>query len=154
MFVLSCLNVYTKYNFFCIVGDVERAFSDNTSSKEFERLYGVPKPKVDDYLILSCRTGRRSQTAIDIIEKLGYTNLVNTNNGMANVEEELKLPSDAFKQKYKREKPNETTEVIFHCLKGGRAQRACDTATGLGYKNARNFKGSWTEWAEKEGLPK
>uniref|UniRef100_A0A336MY58 CSON008174 protein n=1 Tax=Culicoides sonorensis TaxID=179676 RepID=A0A336MY58_CULSO len=69
---------------------------------------------------------------------------------LANVEEELKLPSDAFKQKYKREKPNETTEVIFHCLKGGRAQRACDTATGLGYKNARNFKGSWTEWAEKE----
>uniref|UniRef100_A0A336MZD6 CSON008174 protein n=1 Tax=Culicoides sonorensis TaxID=179676 RepID=A0A336MZD6_CULSO len=110
------------------LGDVERAFSDNTSSSEFERLYGVPKPKVDDYLILSCRTGRR----------------------MANVEEELKLPSDAFKQKYKREKPNETTEVIFHCLKGGRAQRACDTATGLGYKNARNFKGSWTEWAEKE----
>lgn len=53
---------------------------------------------------------------------------------MANVENELKLDADAFKQKYKRDKPSENTEVIFHCLKGGRAQKGCDTAKALGFK--------------------
>lgn len=55
------------------MGEVAHAFSDNISLSEFERLYGRPKPNKNDYLILSCRTGRRSQHAIDIIEKLGYT---------------------------------------------------------------------------------
>lgn len=57
---------------------------------------------------------------------------------MATVENELKLSADGFKQKYKRDKPSENTEVIFHCLKGGRAQKACDTATALGFKKYVN----------------
>ncbi|XP_063700157.1 rhodanese domain-containing protein CG4456 isoform X1 [Culicoides brevitarsis] len=74
------------------LGDVATAFSNSTSPSEFKELYGRPKPEQGDYLILSCRSGRRSQLAIDILEQLGYT-------------------------------------------------------------NARNYKGSWTEWAQKEGLP-
>ncbi|XP_029725852.1 rhodanese domain-containing protein CG4456 isoform X1 [Aedes albopictus] len=70
---------------------VAKAFSPETSTEEFSRLYGVPKPNQDHYIIMSCRTGRRSQMAIDTIADLGYT-------------------------------------------------------------NARNYKGSWTEWAAKQGL--
>lgn len=58
---------------------------------------------------------------------------------MANVESELKLDAETFKQRYKRDKPNENTEVIFHCLKGGRAQKGCDTAKGLGFKKYVRF---------------
>lgn len=45
----------------------------------------------------------------------------------------LKLTPDAFKEKYGKEKPKTEQEVIFHCLKGGRAQTATDAALALGY---------------------
>uniref|UniRef100_A0A1Q3G437 Putative heat shock protein n=1 Tax=Culex tarsalis TaxID=7177 RepID=A0A1Q3G437_CULTA len=69
---------------------VEKAFAPETSSDEFQKLYGVPKPDKDRYIIMSCRTGRRSQIALDAISALGYS-------------------------------------------------------------NAKNYKGSWTEWAAKQG---
>ncbi|XP_052862620.1 rhodanese domain-containing protein CG4456-like isoform X1 [Anopheles cruzii] len=69
---------------------IEQAFGPETGSEQFAKLYGVPKPGPDHYLIVSCRTGRRSQMAIDVIVELGY-------------------------------------------------------------RNARNYKGSWTEWAAKQG---
>ncbi|XP_035784517.1 rhodanese domain-containing protein CG4456-like isoform X2 [Anopheles albimanus] len=68
---------------------VKQAFGPETEADQFRKLYGVAKPEPDHYLILSCRTGRRSQMALD-------------------------------------------------------------TITELGYRNARNYKGSWTEWAAKQ----
>ncbi|XP_049546957.1 rhodanese domain-containing protein CG4456 isoform X5 [Anopheles darlingi] len=68
---------------------VKQAFGSETGADQFRKLYGVAKPEPDHYLILSCRTGRRSQMALD-------------------------------------------------------------TITELGYRNARNYKGSWTEWAAKQ----
>nr|XP_040219874.2 rhodanese domain-containing protein CG4456 isoform X3 [Anopheles coluzzii]XP_049462529.1 rhodanese domain-containing protein CG4456 isoform X4 [Anopheles coluzzii] len=67
------------------------------------------------------------------------------------LEEGLKLDDEAFKAKFGRDKPSTSTEVIFHCKMGGRAQKATDLASSLGFTNARNYKGSWTEWAEKQG---
>ncbi|XP_063700159.1 rhodanese domain-containing protein CG4456 isoform X2 [Culicoides brevitarsis] len=94
---------------------------------------------------------------IDVREpsELQQTGVIPTsiNIPLATVETEFKLSADMFKQKYSRDKPTEDTEVIFSCLKGGRAQKAADAAKALGFKNARNYKGSWTEWAQKEGLP-
>lgn len=73
---------------------------------------------------------------------------------MANLKDALNLSPDAFKKQYGKEKPTQDQEIIFHCLKGGRAQTATDEALALGFKKARNYRGSWTEWAEKEGLSK
>ncbi|KAL1383968.1 hypothetical protein pipiens_013090 [Culex pipiens pipiens] len=67
------------------------------------------------------------------------------------VERALQLPADEFKAKYGRDKPTPETEVIFSCKLGGRAQTATNTALGLGFTNAKNYKGSWTEWAAKQG---
>ncbi|XP_039441671.1 rhodanese domain-containing protein CG4456-like isoform X1 [Culex pipiens pallens] len=69
---------------------VDKAFAPETTSEEFQKLYGVAKPDKDRYIIMSCRTGRRSQMALD-------------------------------------------------------------TISALGYSNAKNYKGSWTEWAAKQG---
>ncbi|XP_049298142.1 rhodanese domain-containing protein CG4456-like isoform X2 [Anopheles funestus] len=67
------------------------------------------------------------------------------------LEEGLNLTNEAFKAKFGRDKPGPSTEVIFHCKMGGRAQKATDLASSLGFINARNYKGSWTEWAAKQG---
>uniref|UniRef100_A0A182LV89 Rhodanese domain-containing protein n=1 Tax=Anopheles culicifacies TaxID=139723 RepID=A0A182LV89_9DIPT len=66
------------------------------------------------------------------------------------LEQGLKLTDDEFKAKYGRDKPGTSTELIFHCKMGGRAQKATDLASSLGFSNARNYKGSWTEWAAKQ----
>ncbi|XP_053664090.1 rhodanese domain-containing protein CG4456-like [Anopheles marshallii] len=70
---------------------------------------------------------------------------------LSQLEDGLNLTDEAFKNKFGRDKPNSGTEVIFHCKMGGRAQKATDLASSLGFTNARNYKGSWTEWAAKQG---
>jgi rhodanese-related sulfurtransferase len=55
------------------VDEVRQAFGAETSNDEFKAKYGVDKPKLDAYIIMSCRTGRRSQMALDILAELGYT---------------------------------------------------------------------------------
>ncbi|XP_065359566.1 rhodanese domain-containing protein CG4456-like [Calliphora vicina] len=75
---------------------------------------------------------------------------------LGQVAEELSENVDkgAFKAKYGRDKPDKNTEIIFHCKIGKRSQNAAELARSLGYKNTKNYLGSWTEWAEKEGLAK
>ncbi|KAJ6646954.1 putative thiosulfate sulfurtransferase, mitochondrial [Pseudolycoriella hygida] len=75
------------------LGDVQKAFSDDTTEEQFARLYNHTKPHLKDQIIVSCQSGRRSQIA-------------------------------------------------------------AETLTNLGYKQIKNYKGSWLEWAEKNGLPK
>ena len=55
------------------MADVRKAFSDETSKEEFEKLYNIKKPQFDDYLIFHCHSGRRSAVAVAEVEKLGYT---------------------------------------------------------------------------------
>lgn len=52
---------------------------------------------------------------------------------MSEVAEALKSSSDDFKIKYQRDQPSSDQEVIFHCMKGGRAQRGADQAVALGF---------------------
>lgn len=59
-----------------------------------------------------------------------------------------------FKAKYGRDKPDKDSEIIFHCRSGKRSQKAAELARTLGYKNTKNYLGSYTEWAEKECLRK
>ncbi|CAO1366345.1 unnamed protein product [Diamesa serratosioi] len=70
------------------------------------------------------------------------------------LEDALKLTSEKFFETFGRTKPSSENELIFHCKGGGRAGRATELALTLGFQNARNYKGSWMEWAEKEGIKK
>uniref|UniRef100_A0A1L8DU43 Putative heat shock protein n=1 Tax=Nyssomyia neivai TaxID=330878 RepID=A0A1L8DU43_9DIPT len=58
-----------------------------------------------------------------------------------------------FKGYYGGPKPDPDTTIIFTCQSGRRAAQAMELADRLGFKNAKNYKGSWAEWSEKEGLP-
>ncbi|XP_073820328.1 rhodanese domain-containing protein CG4456-like [Musca autumnalis] len=64
------------------------------------------------------------------------------------------VDAGAFKAKYGRDFPKKNTEIIFHCKIGKRSHSAAEIAKKLGFENSKNYLGSWTEWAEKEGLPK
>jgi len=59
-----------------------------------------------------------------------------------------------FKTLYGRDKPEIYTPVIFSCRSGSRSLEAYKIAEALGYKNIKNYAGSWLDWAEREGLPK
>uniref|UniRef100_A0A8C3FQ46 Rhodanese domain-containing protein n=1 Tax=Chrysemys picta bellii TaxID=8478 RepID=A0A8C3FQ46_CHRPI len=78
------------------------------------------------------------------------TNSVNI--PVAEVEEALKMDPEAFKMKYRMDKPQMDDEnLIFYCQRGRRAAQATEIAITLGYAKARNYEGSYKEWSEKEG---
>ncbi|EDO34074.1 predicted protein, partial [Nematostella vectensis] len=62
-----------------IPGAVNIPLSDITSAFSlppniFEQIYDVPMPsKTDNNIVFHCRTGRRSQQAIDTLQNIGYT---------------------------------------------------------------------------------
>ncbi|XP_011187695.1 rhodanese domain-containing protein CG4456 [Zeugodacus cucurbitae] len=73
---------------------------------------------------------------------------------MPDLEAAFQMSEIYFKTAFNRDKPSTETVLIFSCQAGGRAKRAYDLALANGYKNAKYYPGSWTEWAEKEGLNK
>lgn len=68
------------------------------------------------------------------------------------VEEELKLDANQFESKYERPKPSLDTPIIFSCRSGYRAGTAASIADKLGFKNIKNYVGSWLDYAERNGL--
>ncbi|RVE44030.1 hypothetical protein evm_011328 [Chilo suppressalis] len=54
-----------------------------------------------------------------------------------------------FEKSYNRSKPAEDSPIIFYCMIGKRSGMAQQNALNLGYKNVKNYLGSWTEWASK-----
>ncbi|KAM7364018.1 rhodanese domain-containing protein CG4456 [Cochliomyia hominivorax] len=64
----------------------------------------------------------------------------------------FELSDNDFKTQFNRAKPTHDSPLIFSCLLGGRAQKASNLAVAQGFKNAKPYPGSWTEWALKEGL--
>lgn len=70
------------------------------------------------------------------------------------VSQELAASDQVFKSRYGRDKPKSDTEIVFHCKIGKRSLKAAEAASALGFKNVKNYEGSWLDWAEREGLPK
>ncbi|XP_045765469.1 rhodanese domain-containing protein CG4456-like [Maniola jurtina] len=69
---------------------------------------------------------------------------------LGNVSTALGTMSESeFQTIYKRPKPTEDTEIIFYCMIGKRSGMAQQNAINLGYKNVKNYLGSWTDWASK-----
>ncbi|XP_049869817.1 uncharacterized protein LOC126369443 [Pectinophora gossypiella] len=54
-----------------------------------------------------------------------------------------------FEQVYQRPKPTEDTEMIFYCMIGKRSGMAQENAQKLGFRNVKNYLGSFTDWAAK-----
>ncbi|KAJ1984894.1 hypothetical protein H4R34_000345 [Dimargaris verticillata] len=65
------------------------------------------------------------------------------------VQDALALPEKDFEHRYHFTKPSPTDQVIFYCRSGVRAGKAADIAKQLGFANAKNYRGSWLEYASK-----
>lgn len=60
------------------MGDVQKAFSKETTDEQFAKSYNHTKPNIKDQIILSCQSGKRSQIAAETLVNLGYKQLVRT----------------------------------------------------------------------------
>ncbi|XP_045535005.1 rhodanese domain-containing protein CG4456, partial [Papilio machaon] len=59
------------------------------------------------------------------------------------------LSEKEFEQMYGQKKPSEDKEIIFYCMIGKRSGMTQQNAISIGYKNTKNYLGSWTDWASK-----
>ncbi|CAF4814069.1 unnamed protein product [Pieris macdunnoughi] len=59
------------------------------------------------------------------------------------------MPENEFAKQYNKPKPSDDSEIIFYCMIGKRSGMAQQNALNLGYKNAKNYLGSYTDWASK-----
>ncbi|XP_018330688.1 rhodanese domain-containing protein CG4456-like isoform X4 [Agrilus planipennis] len=59
---------------------VEDAFK-SLKDDEFQKVYGLPKPTTDSSIIFSCLLGKRSQIALETIQKLGFKKVRNFKGG-------------------------------------------------------------------------
>jgi rhodanese-related sulfurtransferase len=66
---------------------------------------------------------------------------------MNDVDKELSLTPDLFKQKYGKI-ISKDKKIIFYCRSGTRSEACTKTAVEKGYINATNYKGSVLEWAD------
>lgn len=66
------------------------------------------------------------------------------------LEDSFKLSIAEFEEKFGREKPLIDNELVFHCRMGGRAAKGADLAASLGFKNVKNYKGSYFNWLQRE----
>ncbi|XP_022208372.1 rhodanese domain-containing protein CG4456 isoform X2 [Drosophila obscura] len=60
--------------------------------------------------------------------------------------------SKEFKSSYGRDKPGKDSKIIFSCRSGKRVLEAEKIAKAQGFSNVVIYKGSWLEWAQREGL--
>lgn len=97
------------------------------------------------------------QLLIDVREtaELAATGQIPTsiNIPLKTVRTELSLGPEAFEAKYGRKKPATDDPIIFSCRSGVRAGQAALEADQLGFKNVKNYVGSWLEYAAKHELP-
>lgn len=55
-----------------------------------------------------------------------------------------------FQSEHAFPKPLPEQKIIFFCRSGKRSATACQLASEAGYKNLRNYEGSWLDWTKKE----
>ncbi|KAH8362724.1 hypothetical protein KR084_000319 [Drosophila pseudotakahashii] len=125
-----------------------------------QRFYSSQAPAIGivDYDVVKKLASEPKKLLIDVREpeELKETGQIpaSINIPLGVVSQELAISEQLFKSKYGREKPQPDTEIIFHCKIGRRSLKAAEAAAALGFKNVKNYEGSWLDWAKREGLPK
>lgn len=62
----------------------------------------------------------------------------------------MNLSGEEFETKYGFAKPEKTTHLVVHCLKGGRAAKAAASLKAQGF-NAEAYSGSMEDWVAHNG---
>uniref|UniRef100_A0A1Q3F8G3 Putative heat shock protein n=1 Tax=Culex tarsalis TaxID=7177 RepID=A0A1Q3F8G3_CULTA len=135
---------------------VQRCYGGDCSVNKFDKSCIDPK-LVASYDEIVDLPNHPEKLLVDVRtpEELAATGVIPTsiNIPLKTVADELRLSPEAFQAKYGRKKPAENDPIIFSCRSGVRAGMAANEADKLGFKNVKNYVGSWLEYAEKNGLP-
>ena len=70
---------------------------------------------------------------------------------VSEIEEAFKMDEAAFKSRYGLEKPAQDASLVTSCKVGGRAAKAGQALTALGYSGVQVYSGSFTDWQSKGG---
>ncbi|KAI9610736.1 hypothetical protein KEM48_004765 [Puccinia striiformis f. sp. tritici PST-130] len=62
----------------------------------------------------------------------------------------IELHPDEFIKILGFPKPDKDQKIIFYCRSGARSAMALEISKLKGFKNLRNYKGSWLDWIDKE----
>ncbi|CAK1598533.1 unnamed protein product [Parnassius mnemosyne] len=121
-----------------------RAYSNQTRLEEMIVDYNQVKRAVSNQnsLIVDVREPEEIKKHGKIPNSINIPlgNVSNVLNSMSDIE---------FEQIYGRKKPKDNTEIIFYCMIGKRSGMAQQNTISLGYKNVKNYVGSWTDWASR-----
>ncbi|XP_017046914.1 rhodanese domain-containing protein CG4456 [Drosophila ficusphila] len=134
--------------------------AQNPQNNLLQRFYSSKPPVIGivDYDVVKKLPSEPQKLLIDVREpdELKETGQIpaSINIPLGVVSQELSASEQLFKSKYGRDKPKPDTEIIFHCKIGKRSLKAAEAAAALGFRNLKNYEGSWLDWAEREGLPK
>lgn len=122
------------------------------------RLFSSKPIGIVDYAAVKKLSNEPQKLLIDVREpeELKETGQIpsSINIPLGIVSQELAVSDQVFKSRYGRDKPKADTEIVFHCKIGKRSLKAAEAASALGFKNVKNYEGSWLDWAEREGLSK
>ncbi|XP_008550228.1 rhodanese domain-containing protein CG4456 isoform X1 [Microplitis demolitor] len=69
---------------------------------------------------------------------------------MGNVLNTLNLTDEEFKNQYDKPKPDKDTKIVLSCRSGVRSANVQRELLKLGYENAYNYIGGWSEWESKQ----
>ncbi|CAK1598532.1 unnamed protein product [Parnassius mnemosyne] len=123
---------------------ISRAYSNQTRLEEMIVDYNQVKRAVSNQnsLIVDVREPEEIKKHGKIPNSINIPlgNVSNVLNSMSDIE---------FEQIYGRKKPKDNTEIIFYCMIGKRSGMAQQNTISLGYKNVKNYVGSWTDWASR-----
>lgn len=62
------------------------------------------------------------------------------------------LSEKDFKEKYGKEKPVKDTKIILSCRSGKRSAMVQSEILHLGYTNAYNYVGGWSDWENRQNV--
>ncbi|EGG07305.1 uncharacterized protein MELLADRAFT_105823 [Melampsora larici-populina 98AG31] len=131
-FSRDMMNVRTFMSTNCIYQSESKDQSSIINYRELKPLTLTPS---DDVLLIDVRE----------IEEVVQGNIPSSVNlPLSSLEKSLELHSDEFIKFNGFPKPNSNQKIIFYCRSGHRSHTAMEIAKLKGFKNVKNYKGSWS----------
>ncbi|KAL1916522.1 uncharacterized protein VTP21DRAFT_5713 [Calcarisporiella thermophila] len=107
---------------------------------EIQKLVTNPNLTTDDYVLIDVRSP--AEIVGGMIPTARHLPIDELDQG-------LQMTNTNFYKNFGFEKPSEDSNLIFYCKAGVRSKMATEIAKAKGFKNARNYPGSYAEWANK-----
>ncbi len=98
--------------------------------------------------------GKRQKKGAFKAGRISKSILFDWKNALDTNKEQHFLPLEELQKRYQKLTPNKEDLMVIYCHSGVRSAHTTFVLTQLlGYKNVKNYDGSWTEWSHFEKLP-